>query len=108
MKALVFHARKYEFAGKTGELVKGNSVSLLELYEPFKEDHEKGLPPQTVAASDEAIESILGVQLPIVCDVEWGRRPGPKGKPESYLVNFKPGKPWRLEDTLGTVATAPK
>lgn len=100
MKALVFHARAYEFQGNGGEMVKGSEVSYMELMEPVNMTNEKGLPPLSVSAVDECLPAILGAQLPAVCEVDIARRPGRRGKPESVMVAFKAGKPWKLEDTL--------
>jgi len=109
MKALVFHARGYEFASRTtGELIVGNSVSYLEVMDAFQEEKEKGLPPMTVKATDGCLENLLRSQLPAICDIELGRRPGAKGKPETVMTSCKPGKAWKIEDILQVSATPAK
>tara|TARA_R110002073_G_C9464495_1_gene578983 strand:- start:2235 stop:2564 length:330 start_codon:yes stop_codon:yes gene_type:complete len=109
MKALVFHARQYSFPSRdTGEIITGNDVAYMEIMEPTDTGDEKGLAPMSVSASEEVISSILASSLPAVCDVDFARRPGRRGKPESVMTVFKAGKPWRLEDTLGAAAVAPK
>lgn len=109
MKALVFHARGYEFASRTtGELIVGNTVSYLEVMDSFQEEREKGLPPMTVSATDECLANILRSSLPAVCDIELGRRPGAKGKPETVMTAFKPGKAWKIEEILQGPASPAK
>ena len=72
MKAFVFHVRAYEFTDRTtGELVKGNAASYLELMEPMSDEQEKGLPPMSVLVSDECLPQPPFGTLPSLGAVGW-------------------------------------
>lgn len=89
MKALIFHARAWDFQGKDGGQVIGNSVSYLEDMMPISEPNESGLSPMSVPAEDAALAEILKAKLPALFDIEIGRRAGRFGKPASVLVQAK-------------------
>lgn len=89
MKALIFHARAYSFTGTDGRLVEGNTVSYIEDMPVSADPNEAGLPPQSVPALDEALADVLKGNLPGLFDIDMGRRPGRRGKPESVLTRAK-------------------
>lgn len=89
MKALIFHARAWDFQGKDGGQVIGNSVSYLEDMTPIADPNEAGISPLSVPAEDAALVEVLKAKLPALFDVEIGRRPGRFGKPASVLVQAK-------------------
>ena len=101
MNALVFHARHYSFTGKDGQPVVGNTVSYLEEMEPVSTSNESGLAPMTVSATDAALVEILRAKLPAIMNVEIGRRPGMRGRPESVVTAAKLVRPVPLEGLLG-------
>lgn len=107
MKALIFHARAWSFAGTDGRQVEGNSVSYLEDMLPAAEPNEAGLAPMQVAAFDEAFAHVVSAKLPALFDVDIARRPGRKGKPESVLVGAKFLSSVPIQTLLGTVASLP-
>lgn len=89
MKALIFHARAWDFVGRDGGQVQGNFVSYLEDMPPVSDPNEAGLPPMQVEAADQAFADVVSSKLPALFDVDIARRPGRKGKPESVLVSAK-------------------
>ena len=101
MKALILYARGNEFTGRDGEVVRMRQVVYVETMEPLKEQREKGVPSFTIRADEAAIDAILAKDLPGVFDIEIGRRPGAKGKPESVIRSAKFEKPWKAESVLG-------
>lgn len=108
MKALIFHARAYSFTGRDGSLIEGNTVSYIEDMPVSENPNEAGLPPQTVPALDEALADVLQGKLPGLFDIDMGRRPGPKGKPETILTRAKFLSPVPVANLLGgAVAPAP-
>ena len=103
MKALVFHARAWDFVGRDGGTVKGNAVSYLEDMQPATDPNEAGLAPMQVEALDQAFADVLSSKLPALFDLDIGRRPGRKGKPESVLVGAKFLSSVPVQALLGTV-----
>lgn len=89
MKALIFHARAWDFPGKDGSQVIGNSVSYLEDMLPATEPNEAGLAPMSLTAEDAALAEVLKAKLPALFDIEIGRRAGKFGKPASFLTRAK-------------------
>ena len=107
MKALIFHARAWSFAGTDGRQVEGNAVSYLEDMLPAAEPNEAGLAPMQVASVDEAFADVVKGKLPALFDVEIGRRPGRKGKPESVLLRAKFLSAVPIESLLGVAPVSP-
>ena len=107
MKALIFHARAWSFPGTDGRQVEGNGVSYLEDMPPAAEPNEVGLAPMQVEALDEAFADVIKGKLPALFDVEIGRRPGRKGKPESVLLRAKFLSAVPVEALLGGVPSSP-
>lgn len=103
MKALIFHARAWDFVGKDGGQVKGNAVSYLEDMLPASDPNEAGLPPLQVSADDQAFSDVVSSKLPALFDVDIARRPGRKGKPESVLIAAKFLSSVPVQSLLGTV-----
>ncbi len=101
MNALIFYARAYDFVGKDGKQVVGNSVSYLEEMEPMTEPNERGLAPMSVKATDEGIKAILAAKLPARFSVEIGRRAGRDGKPDSFITQAKLLAPVAVEALVG-------
>lgn len=103
MKALIFHARAWDFAGKDGGQVIGNSVSYLEDMMPATDPNEAGLAPMSVTAEDAALVEVLKAKLPALFDIEIGRRAGRFGKPASFLTRAKFIAAVPVESLLGGV-----
>lgn len=102
MKALIFHARAWDFAGKDGGQVVGNSVSYLEDMPPATDPNEVGLAPMSIQAEDSALVDVLKAKLPALFDIEIGRRAGKFGKPASFLTRAKFLQPVPVEALLGS------
>lgn len=107
MKALIFHARIWDFVGRDGGQVKGNSVSYLEDMPPVSDPNEAGLAPMMVEALDQAFADVVSSKLPALFDVEIARRPGRRGKPESVLVGAKFLSSVPVQVLLGAAPAAP-
>ena len=102
MKALVFHARAWNFPGKDGSPVIGNAVSYLEDMLPATDPNEAGLAPMSVTAEDAALAEVLKAKLPALFDIEIGRRAGKLGKPASFLTRAKFLQSVPVEALLGS------
>ena len=100
MKMLIFHARQYAFQGKDGGQVRGNEIQYLEALDGMHSSGCVGAPILNVRADDAALTLIMDQMLPGVFDVEFGRRPGPKGKPETFIISAKLLKPVKVKDLL--------
>lgn len=101
MNALVFHARGYNFTGKDGRQVIGNSVSYLEAMDPVRAPDEQGLPPMSIKATDDALGELLKAQLPALFSIEVGRRAGRDGRPDSFITSAKFLRPVPVDGLLG-------
>ena len=101
MKALILYARGTSFTGRDGETVQMRQVVYVETMPPLKEVREKGIPSFTIKADNSAMDSILAKDLPGIFDIEIGRGPGTRGKPESLIRSAKFEKPWKAESILG-------
>jgi len=85
-RVIIFHARSYDFTGTDGRAVSGNNVSYLEEMEPTRAPTESGLLPMSVTADGPVLEALVKCELPALVDVEFGRRAGRRGRPESILT----------------------
>jgi hypothetical protein len=85
-RVIIFHARSYDFVGQDGRAVAGNNVAYLEEMPPMREATESGLLPMSVTADGPVLEALVKSELPALVDVEFGRRPGRRGRPESVLT----------------------
>ena len=106
MKALIFHARAWDFVGRDGGAVKGNAVSYLEDMQPATDLNEAGLPPMQVEAIDQAFSDVVSSKLPALFDLDISRRPGRKGKPESVIVGAKFLSSVPVQTLLGAAASS--
>jgi hypothetical protein len=83
MKGLVLAARCYQFTGKdTGELIRGCTVTIVEPVDEGLPD-VKGFRPLEYRADFDVFGTLPA--LPAVCEVEYSRRPGKGGRPETVL-----------------------
>jgi hypothetical protein len=106
LKALIFHARAWDFVGRDGGAVKGNSVSYLEDMPPATDSNEVGLPPMQMEAFDQAFSDVVSSKLPALFDLDVVRRPGRKGKPESVIVGAKFLSSVPVQTLLGAAASS--
>lgn len=87
-QALVLSADSWAMTDeKTGEMLKGVSVWFLNSY---REDSVEsiGWKPAKVGGTKEILEALRG-QLPAICEMHYGAKPGAQGKATLTLIGVK-------------------
>lgn len=100
MKVLVLSALKRTFEGRDGDMVKLDRACVLEAMETLDAPHEKGNATYEVKVQEKPLDVLLEKGLPAVFDVEFGRRPGARGKPESFIISAKFVKAWDVQSVV--------
>jgi hypothetical protein len=97
-RALVLSADYWEMPDeKTGEVIKGWSCWYVNDY---REDskHSMGCKPTRITLSEKLVEKLRGVELPALCDIGFGSRPGQAGKAQLTLTTLEVVRPFSLND----------
>lgn len=95
-RALVLSADQWSMPDeRTGEIIKGTSIWYLNSYREST-DGAVGFKPTKVSGSFYMFPQLSAAQLPALCDLEFGSRPGAAGKATLTLTGIKPIKPVNL------------
>lgn len=91
-RALVLSADQWQMPDeKTGEIIKGTSIWFLNSYRESSEG-AVGFKPTKVSGSFDMFHEMSKAQLPALCELEFGSRPGAAGKATLTLIGIKPIK----------------
>jgi hypothetical protein len=92
MKAIVLAASRYEFAKEgTGEMIRGLKLFVVEPDLIDDDGARRGTRPFEVSGEYGMWSSIP--PLPAVCEIEYSRRAGVRGKAETYVRSITDGVP---------------
>lgn len=91
-RILVIGANRYNFTDE-GRTIAGVNCHYVETYE-VNDPNRRGLVPMKSPLTDEAFAALTSA--PCLADVEFGRRPGKGGKPETFIRGLKVIKPLDL------------